>query len=201
MNEGELSVIKPNVAHTMVFLEDSILLNLVNGGREHENYGITHTLQHEIVDKKMSEFLIKNYKHTCRCCFGKNLELVISLGNSPLANNLLDRKNEKFDVFPLELFVCKDCFNCQLSVVIPPKIMFDKYFYLSSTTDTFRKHFYKLANNLYKENLIDSNSFVVDIGSNDGIFLDPLNELSVKCLGVEPAKNVADIANKKNLKP
>ena len=44
IQEGDIAVIKPNVAHTMVFLEDSIFLNLVRGEREHENYGITHTI-------------------------------------------------------------------------------------------------------------------------------------------------------------
>ena len=52
VNEGELIVTKPNVAHAMVFNKDSIFLNLVRGEREHENYGITHTIKHELVDKK-----------------------------------------------------------------------------------------------------------------------------------------------------
>ena len=43
INEGDIAIIKPNVAHTMVFTEDSIFLNLVRGEREHENYGVTHT--------------------------------------------------------------------------------------------------------------------------------------------------------------
>ena len=42
VNAGDLIVTRPNVAHTMVFTQDSIFLNLVRGEREHENYGITH---------------------------------------------------------------------------------------------------------------------------------------------------------------
>ena len=45
VNEGQLSVIKPNVAHTMVFTKDTTFLNLVRGEREHDNYGITHTIK------------------------------------------------------------------------------------------------------------------------------------------------------------
>ena len=52
VNEGQLSVIKPNVAHTMVFTEDTVFLNLVRGEREHENYGVTHTIKHNIVNEK-----------------------------------------------------------------------------------------------------------------------------------------------------
>ena len=56
VNEGQLSVIKPNVAHTMVFTKDTTFLNLVRGEREHENYGVTHTIKHNIVDEKEKNF-------------------------------------------------------------------------------------------------------------------------------------------------
>tara|TARA_Y100001938_G_scaffold141966_1_gene212522 strand:+ start:8114 stop:9481 length:1368 start_codon:yes stop_codon:yes gene_type:complete len=62
INEGDLSVIKPNVAHTMVFLEDSVFLNLVRGEREHENYGITHTHYYELVDEEMRNNILEEYK-------------------------------------------------------------------------------------------------------------------------------------------
>ena len=49
VNEGQLSIIKPNVAHTMVFTKDTTFLNLVRGEREHNNYGVTHTIKHIFV--------------------------------------------------------------------------------------------------------------------------------------------------------
>ena len=52
VNEGQLSIIKPNVAHTMVFSKDTTFLNLVRGEREHDNYGITHTIKHNFVTEK-----------------------------------------------------------------------------------------------------------------------------------------------------
>ena len=56
VNEGQLSIIKPNVAHTMVFTKDTTFLNLVRGEREHKNYGITHTIKHVFVDEKEKNF-------------------------------------------------------------------------------------------------------------------------------------------------
>ena len=38
INAGDLSIIYPNIDHTMVFLEDSEFINLVDGERSHENY-------------------------------------------------------------------------------------------------------------------------------------------------------------------
>ena len=59
VNEGQLSIIKPNVAHTMVFTKDTTFLNLVRGEREHDNYGITHTIKHQFVDEQEKEFIVR----------------------------------------------------------------------------------------------------------------------------------------------
>jgi len=200
VKSGELSIIPPNVAHTMIFLEDSVLLNLVTGEREHDNYGITHTMKYELVDKRLAENILESYKTECRVCESQNLEPYIKLGLSPLANNLLEKKEDDYDRYPLEVNFCSTCFNSQLSVAVPSKKMFDNYLYLSSTTDTFKLHFEELAKKLKMELNLTKKSLVVDIGSNDGIFLKPLSDYGIETLGVEPAKNVAKIANKNGVK-
>ncbi len=198
INEGDLSTIPPHVAHTMVFLEDSIFLNLVNGEREHQNYGVTHTIPYKLVDKKLSDNLIDSYVTSCRVC-GGGLNHYLSLGLSPLANNLKNKKSDPIDFYPLDLNFCKQCSNSQLSVVVPPEKMFKDYVYLSSTSKQFREHFTSLSKELKNDLKLNSNSVVVDIGSNDGIFLDPLKKLGIKAVGVEPASNIAKIANAKKL--
>jgi nucleoside-diphosphate-sugar epimerase/SAM-dependent methyltransferase len=191
---GDLSVIKPNVAHTMVFLEDSIFLNLVRGEREHENYGVTHTKPYKLVSEKMRDDIVSHYKTSCRSCANENLLDVISLGSLPLANNLLDTQEDPEDTYPLEMKYCPECHNCQLSYVVPPQLMFDNYLYVSSTTQTLRQHFEDAAHQYIKEFNLDKNSFVMDIGSNDGVALRPFAEKNIEVLGVEPAKNICDIA-------
>ena len=199
INPGDLSTIPPYVAHTMVFLEDSIFLNLVNGEREHDNYGVTHTIPHRLVDDKLRRNLLDSYVKSCRVC-GGGFNHYLSLGLSPLANNLNDKKNASNDLYPLDLNFCKQCSNSQLSVVVPPEKMFDNYFYLSSTSQQFRQHFVDVAHELKTDLKLKNTSVVVDIGSNDGIFLDPLKNLGINAIGVEPAKNVAKIANSKKLR-
>lgn len=61
INVGDIAIIKPNVAHAMVFLEDSIFLNLVRGEREHENYGVTHTISYPLVDETLKNTLLDKY--------------------------------------------------------------------------------------------------------------------------------------------
>ena len=144
VNEGQLSIIKPNVAHTMVFTKDTTFLNLVRGEREHDNYGITHTIKHVFVDEEEKKLLMSCYKFECRSCGNINLKRVLSLGYQPLANNLLKNKNEKSELYPLEMNYCDKCYNCQLSVAVDPKKMFSNYLYTSSTSKIFRDHFIKL---------------------------------------------------------
>ena len=202
VNAGQLSVIKPNVAHTMVFTKDSTFLNLVRGERDHENYGITHTVRHVFVDDKEKNLLLEIYKFDCRSCGNTNLKRVVSLGYRPLANNLLGKKEEKCQLYPLEVNYCDKCHNCQLSVSINPKKMFSNYLYTSSTSKVFREHFVQAAIKYTETLKLDKNkSYIIDIGSNDGVALKPFLELGFKkLLGIEPAKNLAKIANKNKIK-
>ena len=201
VNEGDLIVTKPNVAHTMVFTKDSIFLNLVRGEREHKNYGITHTIPYQLVDEVIRKNLLYSYKFDCRCCGSKNLKRILSLGFQPLANNLIKNKKSKFDTYPLELNFCLDCYNVQLSVSVNPKKMFSNYYYLSSTSKSFRSHFEQASKKYFKEFKLNKQSQIIDIGSNDGVGLLPFKELGIKnLLGIEPAKNLCKISNKKGIK-
>jgi len=195
INKGDLAIIHPNVAHTMVFLEDSVFLNLVRGEREHENYGITHTIKYEIVDDTFRKDIINFYRTSCRVCQSTKIELVVSLGKSPLANNLLEYIDEPFNSYPLELNRCKNCNNCQLSFSIDNKIMFDNYLYTSSTSLSFIEHFNKAAEEYINSFNLNKNDLVIDIGSNDGIGLLKFKSHDINVLGIEPAKNICKIAN------
>jgi nucleoside-diphosphate-sugar epimerase len=202
VNAGQLSIIKPNVAHTMVFTKDTTFLNLVRGERDHENYGITHTIKHVFVDDKEKNLLLESYKFDCRSCGNTNLKRVVSLGYQPLANNLINNKNDKCDLYPLEVNYCGECHNCQLSVAVDPKKMFSNYLYTSSTSKVFRNHFVEAAKKYQKElKLNKKKSYIIDIGSNDGVALRPFLDLGFKkVLGIEPAKNLAKLANKNKIK-
>ncbi len=97
---------------------------------------------------------------------------------------------------------CTSCHNCQLSVVVDPKKMFSNYLYLSSTSKIFRDHFETAAKKYVKEfKLSSKKSYIIDVGSNDGVALKPFKKLNFKnLLGVEPAKNLAKLANKERIK-
>ena len=202
VDEGQLIVTKPNTAHAMVFPKDTVFLNLVRGEREHDNYGVTHTIRHVLVDDDEKNLLLSCYKFNCRSCGNTKLKRVVSLGYQPLANNLLNSKNQKDELFPLEMNFCQDCYNCQLSVAVDPKKMFSHYLYVTSTSTPMVEHFERAAKKYVKEfKLSYKKSYIIDVGSNDGIALKPFKNLKFKnILGIEPAKNLAKLANKQKIK-
>ena len=142
------------------------------------------------------------YKFNCRSCGSTKLKRVVSLGYQPLANNLLNKKNDKNDLYPLEVNYCENCHNCQLSVAVDAKKMFSNYLYTSSTSKVFRDHFVNAANKYVKElKLSPKKSYIIDVGSNDGVALKPFKDLNFKnILGIEPASNLAKLANKNKIK-
>jgi nucleoside-diphosphate-sugar epimerase/2-polyprenyl-3-methyl-5-hydroxy-6-metoxy-1,4-benzoquinol methylase len=201
VNKGDITVTKPNVAHAMVFSKDSTFLNLVRGEREHENYGITHTIPHILVNENFKNELLNGYKFECRVCKYLYLKRVVSFGLMPLANNLEKKFSKDTKKYPLELNYCEKCSNCQLSYVVNPEKLFSNYLYTSSTSKKFEEHFVDAAEKYIKKLNLKKKSRIIDIGSNDGIALKPFLNLGFKnVVGVEPATNLAKLANKNKIK-
>ena len=108
----------------------------------------------------------------CRVCNSEKLIKVFSLGYQPLANNLKNKvTNSK--KYPLEINLCKNCSNCQLTVTISSKKLFNKYLYKSSMSKLFVNHFSEAAKKYIKNFKLNKKSFILDVGSNDGIGLIP----------------------------
>ena len=132
----------------------------------------------------------------CKICKKKKIKEVLNLGLQPLANKYPKNQKEFTEErkFPLNLFFCSNCLNVQIKKIISRKEMFEDYYYLSSVNKGLVIHFKQLAKK------IKNSSFVVDIGSNDGILLKPLKSMGVRALGVDPSVNVGKIANDNGFK-
>jgi SAM-dependent methyltransferase len=134
-------------------------------------------------------------------CHGKLLARVLSLGAQPLANAFLREKElvRPEPTFPLDVYFCRTCFFLQLCDVVSPEVLFRDYMYASSTSEAFAAHFRALAEDVAKRFELTPNSLVVDIGSNDGILLRPFKEKGIRVLGIEPAANIARMAQERGI--
>ncbi len=134
----------------------------------------------------------------CHICGSSEVKPFLSLGETALANSYLTEEMlavpEK--KFPLEVAFCGNCKLVQLTCVVPPELLFKHYLYVTSTSNTFRVHFTKYAEDVAREFSLGKGSLVVDIGSNDGLLLKGFQKSGVSVVGVEPADNLAELANK-----
>lgn len=143
------------------------------------------------------KFKIKN----CRICKSTRLYNFLSLGSMPIPNGFLTAKELKNGEYhyPLAASVCQSCWLVQLTHVIPPQFMFKNYLYIPSTSTTLLQHFRNFADQVVTEFSLKRKDFVIDIGSNDGTLLSFFKENEMKVLGVDPASNLAKVANLKGI--
>ena len=137
-------------------------------------------------------------------CRLSNLKLkkIFDFGKQPLGNGFLKKKNfNKEFFFRMEIGFCMQSKLVQLIKQPPPKMMFhSKYPFFSSLSKNMQKHFEKTANQIYlKYKRKKNNFFIIELGSNDGIFLEYFRKNKIKHLGIEPAKNVATISKNKKI--
>lgn len=130
----------------------------------------------------------------CRGCSGKNLFSALDLGELPLANELQKTPNEHVEIFPLHLRICEECGLGQVADVVTPERIFVDYRYLSSMSSTFLRHSKELVDNLVQNGEVNPSEWVLEIASNDGYLLKNFLSHGIPVLGIEPAKNVSEIA-------
>jgi SAM-dependent methyltransferase len=132
----------------------------------------------------------------CRSCGSARLKRVLSLGRTPLANSLLtsDQLRQPEETFPLELVFCADCSLVQITETVSPEKLFREYLYFSSFSDTVLENARQLASALTARCRLNAESLVVELASNDGYLLKNYVQKGIPVLGIEPALNVARVA-------
>lgn len=130
----------------------------------------------------------------CTLCGSRELASILNLKDQPPANNLRLSLNSKLENIPLILCFCNSCSVPQLKHIVDEKELFSNYFWVTGTSSTAINH----SNFFFNEaiNKLDlKKSHVLEIASNDGTFLKPFKNSGHDVLGVDPAKNICELAN------
>ena len=137
----------------------------------------------------------------CRFCRAPLRRTFVDLGMSPLCESYLtgDQLNQMEPFFPLRVYVCRECFLVQLEAYVSAEHIFSDYAYFSSYSDSWVEHC-----RVYTEQMVDrfrlgSEHHVVELASNDGYLLQHFMAKGIPVLGVEPAANVAEAAERKGI--
>lgn len=138
----------------------------------------------------------------CRFCGAELTHTFVDLGMSPLANSYIKKedidKGERF--YPLHTYVCEKCYLVQLEEFESPEEIFSDYAYFSSYSDTWLKHSKEYVEMITKRLNLTRASQVMEIASNDGYLLQYFVSKNIPVLGIEPAANVAKVAESKSVK-
>ncbi|MDB5098555.1 MAG: C-methyltransferase [Cyanobacteria bacterium RYN_339] len=135
---------------------------------------------------------------TCRSCGAADLRPVLDLGRTPLANALLtaDDLGKPEATYPLDLVFCPACTLLQITETVPPELLFGEYLYFSSFSDAFVAHAKAIATRMAARRP----RLVAEIASNDGYLLQHYVALGIPVLGIEPARNIAKVANERGIR-
>jgi len=137
----------------------------------------------------------------CRFCGANLQDTVVDLGMSPLCESFLPASQlDRMEPFyPLKVWVCRSCFLVQLSEYVRVEEIFTEYAYFSSFSSAWLKHAEDYVAMVTKRLSLSKESFVVELASNDGYLLQYFVKTGIPCLGVEPAANVAKVAEERGV--
>jgi len=142
-------------------------------------------------------FLTRTYKKRKKCAVcNSNLQNVLELGKVPLAGYFPKKGEDDKKIYDLNLMVCPNCGLVQTDSIINPDVLFKDYRYSSSVS--LSGYFKDVAKYLY-DKLELRDKTVLEIGCNDGVLMEPLEKLEVNIVGIDPAKNIVDLAEEKGL--
>lgn len=131
----------------------------------------------------------------CRMCQSENLKQWLDLGHQPHSDQFHKSKDEEEKTYPLGVSVCQDCGLNQLTYIVAKEELYlNDYLYESSITATANAHWTEFADTVSKKVGLKPNSFVVDIGSNDGTLLTKFQSLGHRVLGIDPTPQATQIA-------
>ncbi len=137
----------------------------------------------------------------CRACGARQLWPVLNLGEQPLANALRhpEQLGEPELRYPLELVLCGSCSLLQIADSVPPEVLFSDYPYFSSVIEALVRHAEEITMRLMREESLGPDSLVVELASNDGYLLQHYRDAGVPVLGIEPARNIAAVAESRGI--
>ncbi len=137
----------------------------------------------------------------CRFCSSPLRESLADLGMAPLSNAYLSQTDlQSAEMFyPLHAFVCSTCRLAQLPELETPENIFSDYAYFSSYSDSWLAHCRKYVEQICARRDLSPLSQVVELASNDGYLLQYFKQRGIPILGVEPAANVAAVAESKGV--
>ncbi|MBI4323918.1 MAG: class I SAM-dependent methyltransferase [Chloroflexi bacterium] len=137
-------------------------------------------------------------RHTCRACGSAHLCLILDLGKTALANDFIEPAEipQYTTCLPLRVQLCRECSLVQLAEIVDPGVLYSRYAYVTSTSRTMEAHLAEQCRHLLDVGGFAKPPRVLEIASNTGLFLQKFKAQGCEVLGVEPARNISEVATR-----
>jgi len=148
--------------------------------------------------KTINKFLTT--RTSCRLCNSQNVSIIYPFPQCPPVDNFrfTHEPEVNYPAFPMDLYQCSDCGHAQLLDVVAPDILFGNYIYTSSSSPDLNRHFEQYANKMINTVSLSVSDLIVDIGSNDGLFLSKFKKRGLHVLGIDASEYASNVAIREN---
>ncbi len=143
-----------------------------------------------------------SFTRACPICLSNSWEIVLPLATTPLGDRLSDSFEKALSLpkYALDLALCNDCGHTFLPLVVAPEESYGDYFFETSDSPGLSDSMQRLAEQLWRDCSKSNDNYVLDIGSNDGTWLQHFKNLGAKVMGIEPSPRHAEEATTRGVK-
>ena len=141
---------------------------------------------------------VHNTHYSCRLCSSSDMTEILNLGAQPPANSLSVLGAQGVAEVPLVLMFCNACQSLQLRDIVDPNELFQDYVWVTGTSAVANEYKNVFAKNIIEKAALDT-PYIIEIASNDGTFLSVFKNAGFDVLGVDPARNIAELANENGI--
>ncbi len=140
--------------------------------------------------------LLSKTSDSCRLCGSHSIKMILDVPSSQPVDGFRPHCHKYLGLprFKMGLYLCETCNHVQLIDVVDPEILYGSYIYTSKSSPDLLKHFNEYSKYLFENKIINNKSRVLDVGCNDGLFLNILSKFSQNLYGIDPAPNIIESA-------
>jgi len=141
------------------------------------------------------------FRKNCRACSCEDFELIFSLNDTPIGDAYVNKEKSSIvqKLYPIELYLCKNCGLAQILHVINPEILYSEYIYETLSSPGLNNHFKNYSESVIKRFKLPLGSKILDVGCNDATLLSHFKSSGMQVLGIEPAKLISSKNNENGI--
>lgn len=138
----------------------------------------------------------------CRICGHETLTPILEYGQVALADGFLEALHdlENEPRYALNLCFCENCQHLQIDEMVEPDLLFSDYVYETGVSPSVLEYASEFSSEILARSQNNAKPKVFEVASNDGTVLAEFQKAGCEILGMDPAKNIVEMANARGIR-